>query len=68
MKFDSNLPGAELVAKGLENLQNGKRTPEALLVLIGGPRLRQLGIAVPQHRLRICPELSLYNLLEKKQS
>lgn len=67
MKIDPNLPGADLVAKGLENLQNGKRTAESLLVLIGAPRLRSLGIDVPKHRLRICPELSLYHLLLKKE-
>lgn len=66
MEIDSNLPGADLVAKGLVNLQEGKMTAEALLVLIGGPRLRRLGIAVPQHSLRVCPELSLYKLLLKE--
>lgn len=68
MKIDPNFPGADLVAKGLENLHNGKKTAEALLVLIGGPRLRRIGIAVPQHNLRVCPELSLYKLLKKKNS
>jgi hypothetical protein len=37
MKIDPNLPGADLVAKGLDNLQSGKRTVESLLVLIGAP-------------------------------
>lgn len=66
MNIDSNLPGAELVTRGLENLHNGQKTPEALLVLIGAPRLRQVGIEVPKSRLRVCPELSLYSLLLKK--
>ncbi len=68
MKFDDNFPGADLVAKGIENLHDGKFTVEALLVLIGGPRLRRLGIPVPQHHLQICPELSLYQLLQKNDN
>lgn len=68
MKIDKTLPGADLIAKGLENLEDGKKTVEALLVLIGGPRLRRLGIPVPQNQFRICPELSLYKLLEDRES
>ena len=68
MKIYRDFPGADLVIKGLENLQNGKRTAEAFLVLIGAPRLRRLGIIVPQHLFRVCPELSLYKLLLKKDN
>lgn len=66
MNIDHNLPGSDLVAKGLENIQNGESTAEALLVFIGAPRLRQLGIAVPKHEMEICPELALYHLLLKR--
>lgn len=66
MKIDPNFPGADFVAKGLENLKNGEETCESLLVLIGAPRLRNIGIDVPQHHLKECPELSLYHLLCKK--
>lgn len=52
------LPGADLVRDGLDDLAAGVISDRALLVLIGAPRLRQLGIAVPdtdvdgaEHRL-----------------
>lgn len=54
------------MAKGTEDLKDGKNTVESLLVLIGVPRLRRLGIPVPEHQLKICPELSLYQLLQQK--
>lgn len=41
------LPGAELVREGLADLEAGRRTAAALLVAIGGPRLRGLGVSVP---------------------
>jgi len=40
------LPGSELVVKGLRDLELGALTDEALLVSIGAPRLRTLGIPV----------------------
>lgn len=42
------LPGADLVRQGVSDLDAGRETPEALLVSIGAPRLRALGIALPQ--------------------
>jgi hypothetical protein len=42
----SDLPGAELVAEGLGDLEAGRRTVAALLVSIGAPRLRALGFEV----------------------
>lgn len=54
---DSGLPGAELVERGLADLRGGVGSPEALLVSIGAPRLRTLGMDVPhpiddaEHRL-----------------
>jgi hypothetical protein len=50
-------PGAELVEKGVSDLEQGVDSVEALLVSIGAPRLRRLGIQVPspldspEHRL-----------------
>ena len=66
MKIHKDFPGADLVIKGLKHLHNGKRTAEAFLVLIGAPRLRRLGIIVPQLPSPVCPELSLYKLLLKQ--
>lgn len=41
------LPGADLVAQGLSDLDKGSETPEALLVSMAASRLRATGIAVP---------------------
>jgi hypothetical protein len=51
------LPGEDLVRKGLLDLDRGRETVEALLVSIGAPRLELLGFTVrtpfatPEHRL-----------------
>ena len=45
MEFD-HLPGGSLVRQGLEDLESGRDTEAALLVLVGSPRLGRLGIAV----------------------
>ena len=51
------LPGAEIVSAGLCDLRAGNETDPALLVSIGAPRLRRLGVTVPrtienpEHRL-----------------
>lgn len=50
-------PGGDLVEEGLADLARGEETIPALLVAIGAPRLRRLGldvpdlgIAIPEHR------------------
>ena len=43
---DPTLPGADLVEHGLADLTSGTESIEALLVSIGAPRLRGLGVAV----------------------
>jgi hypothetical protein len=51
------LPGADLVRRGAEDLDAGQESIEALLVSIGAPRLRSMGIqlaapvASPEHKL-----------------
>jgi hypothetical protein len=51
------LPGGDLVERGLEDLRRDRESVDALLVSIGAPRLRRLGIDVksplasPEHRL-----------------
>jgi hypothetical protein len=59
----SALPGSELVEAGLADLAAGIESAEALLVLIGAPRLRRLGIEVPTGPAQ--PELRLYRLLAR---
>jgi len=61
----ADLPGAELVVKGLQDLTNHAVSAEALLVLVASPRLRDLGIDVPPSTSVARPfEHRLYELLE----
>ena len=60
------LPGADLVARGLDDLREGSKTDCALLVLIASPRLRDLGVHVPPSPQSLGPvEHELYTLLER---
>ena len=61
--FPDDLPGADLVRTGLADLSGQKVTAEALLVLVGAPRLRWLGIQIPAFTVTD-PEGALYDLLE----
>lgn len=54
----TDLPGADLIEKGLSDLTAAVMSDEALLVSIGAPRLRALGIAVPAPLEE--PEMALY--------
>lgn len=56
----SALPGADFVLKGLQDLEQGTESIESLLVLIGAPKLRSLGIAVPSRPHDDPPEHRLY--------
>jgi hypothetical protein len=55
------LPGEDLVAEGLRDLDSGVESIPALLVSIGARRLEQLGLLVP--RPFPDPEERLYRLL-----
>jgi hypothetical protein len=44
----TDLPGYELVSAGLDDLASGRETESALLVAMAAPRLRAIGIDVPQ--------------------
>ena len=44
----NDLPGHELVAAGLADVDAGRQTEAALLVRMAGPRLRRLGFLVPE--------------------
>jgi len=61
MTFDS-LPGGALVARGLSDIAAGATTEAALLVMIGAPRLRGLGLDVPPN-VTPNPETELYQRL-----
>lgn len=58
----SPLPGEELVTRGLADLADDVESIPALLVAIGSPRLRRLGLPVPD-TLPDQPEHRLYDLL-----
>jgi hypothetical protein len=61
-----SLPGADLITRGLADLSNGVESMSALLVAIGAPRLRALGLVVPEGPRN--PEHRLYRLLEAEGS
>ncbi len=58
------LPGAELVEQGLRDLDDHAETVESLLVSLGAPGLRTLGLRVPEPWAE--PELRLYRLLAER--
>ena len=62
----SGLPGSELIAQGLADLEAGVESVESLLVSIGAPRLGQLGIPVPHPTAEA--EHRLYALLNASDS
>lgn len=47
MDVSNALPGADLIREGLQDLAAGVESIPSLLVLVGGPRLRDLGFDVP---------------------
>lgn len=57
MTIQRNLPGSSLVEAGLRDAAAGVESTSALLVVIGAPRLRELGYELPftwpdpEHRL-----------------
>jgi len=58
------LPGGDLVGEGLRDLKRGELTADALLVLVGAPRLRMRGLVVPDLSVAN-PEDRLYELLAR---
>ena len=57
-----SLPGNDLIEMGVEDLLHQRQTIPALLVAIGAPKLRSLGLEVPDN-LPSNPEHRLYDLL-----
>ena len=60
--MEAVLPGEDLIEQGIADLRSGKETIAALLVCIGAPRLRRLGLELPDS-LPPNPEHRLYDLL-----
>ncbi len=67
-KSEAFLPGEDIVTQGLVDLAKGVLTESALLVLVAGPRLRGLGIDVPERSLDEPYEHALYSLIEDRLS
>lgn len=65
--MNASLPGEDLIEAGVRDLHDGRETIEALLVAIGSPRLRRIGIELPSN-LPENPEHRLYDLLAKDDS
>jgi argininosuccinate lyase len=63
---DASLPGGNLIQEGLEDLKRGVESVPALVVSIGAPRLRRLGLIVPSPFPT--PEFRLYERLRKLDS
>ena len=62
----NSLPGNDLIEMGVEDLRHQRQTIPALLVAIGAPRLRSLGLEVPEN-LPSNPEHRLYDLLSDSE-
>ena len=67
ISIDRRLPGADLVAQGLEDLAHGLITEEALLVTAAAPRLRSIGFDVTPATVE-APLHRLYELLASSDS
>jgi|SRR6188472_3669407 len=59
------LPGTDLIQRGVIDLTAGKESAESLLVSVGAPRLRSLGIDLPAPTPS--PEHKLYLLLAREK-
>ena len=67
MLSSAELPGNDLIEAGVRDLQAGRETIAALVVAIGAPRLRRLGLDLP-NQIPNDPEHRLYELLAKDDS
>jgi len=64
--MNAALPGEDLIEAGLHDLRERRETVAALVVAIGAPRLRRLGIDLPD-ALPQDPEHRLYDLLAQDE-
>lgn len=57
-------PGEDLVEEGIKDLAEGRETVASLLVSIGAPRLRYIGLEIPEPTID-SPEHRLYQILSE---
>jgi len=62
----ARLPGEDLVQQGLADLAHDRITDCSLLILIAAPRLRRLGIEIPDRPVPKPYEHQLYARLEER--
>jgi hypothetical protein len=67
LDVQDDLPGYELVSMGLDDLAAGRESESALLVAMAAPRLRAIGIEVPQGGGKQ-PSHRLYELLTESDA
>ena len=68
-EVDDALPGADLIRAGLRDLADGVESVPALLVLVGAPRLRDLGYEIADpFDLDDFAEHRLYDLLASRRA
>lgn len=60
------LPGEEILRAGLGDLAGDRLTEAALLLLIAAPRLRALGLDIPERKTDTPFEHQLYARLEER--
>ena len=65
--MNTALPGHDFIEEGLRDLRQNRETVAALIVAIGAPRLRRLGLELPP-QLPTDPEHRLYDLLARDDS
>lgn len=63
---ERTLPGEDLVRQGRIDLSEGKMSDCALLLLIAAPRLRRLGMQIPEQPFSRPWEHQLYARLEQR--
>ncbi len=63
---EPSLPGEELVGQGLADLLQGQVTDCSLLVLIAAPRLKRLGLEIPDRGFPRPYEHQLYARLAER--
>lgn len=64
MPKKNDMPGHDLIDAGLAAVRRGEWTVEALLIAIGAPRLRSIGLHLPDLTdAPSHPELALYHTL-----
>jgi hypothetical protein len=62
----NRLPAGVLVRSGIEDLLAGRESESSLLVLVGAPRLRRLGLSIPASTLPSA-EHALYERLARAE-